>query len=185
MSDGELVLAALNGQGSAYEELVHRWTARVLAVCHAKVRRADVAEDLAQETLMRGFVALKALSDPEKFGAWLHGIAIRTCLDWLKARARKQVPFSSLGGETGPDGLFPAPGDGAAAALEKDDERREILSEVERLPEDLRKVIMLFYYEDSSYREMAHVLGVSPATINARLTKARDLLRRRMSAARR
>jgi DNA-directed RNA polymerase specialized sigma24 family protein len=42
---------------------------------------------------------------------------------------------------------------------------------------------MLFYYQKSSYRDIAHVLDVSPATVNARLTKARALLRARLSPA--
>ena len=52
---------------------------------------------------------------------------------------------------------------------------------VEALPEDYREVILLYYYEDVTYRDLAQALGVSPATINARLTKARAMLRERLS----
>ena len=84
MTDGQLVRQTLDGATSAYEALVRRWAARVVGVCHARVGRAAAAEDLAQETLLRGFKALPTLSEPEKFGPWLCGIATRTCLDWLK-----------------------------------------------------------------------------------------------------
>ena len=53
-TDAELVKQALSGQAAAYEVLVHRWSRRVLAICHARVRRVHVAEELAQETLVRG-----------------------------------------------------------------------------------------------------------------------------------
>jgi RNA polymerase sigma-70 factor (ECF subfamily) len=183
MSDAELVRQALAGRTEAYADLVRRWSPRVLALCHARVGRADVAEDLAQEALLRGFRALATLTQPERFGAWLHGIALRACLDWLKARERRTVPFSALGNGRDPDG-FLHPRDGSEVpALDRDDERRRLLAEVEALPAEYRTVVMLYYYENVTYRELAEMLGVSPATINARLTRARALLRARLSPA--
>jgi DNA-directed RNA polymerase specialized sigma24 family protein len=96
-SDGELVRQALAGRTEAYAELVRRWAARVTALCHAKVRRTDVIDDLAQEALLRGYQALASLVVPEKFGPWLLGIAYRTCQDWLKSKQRHQIPFSAMG----------------------------------------------------------------------------------------
>jgi RNA polymerase sigma factor (sigma-70 family) len=58
------------------------------------------------------------------------------------------------------------------------------MAEVEALPEDLRQAVMLYYYDDLTYRELGSLLGVSAATINARLTKARNLLRQRLGACR-
>src|SRR6516165_2003632 len=96
MSDGELVRQTLAGQPQAYEELVRRWAGRVTALCHAKVGRSDTAEDMAQEALLRSYRALRTLAQQDKFGPWLCGIAVRVCLDWLKARERSQIPFSVL-----------------------------------------------------------------------------------------
>ena len=70
MTDGELVRQTLSGWTAAYGELARRWTCRVLAVCHARVRHADVAEELAQEAIVRGYRGLGTLADPEKFGSW-------------------------------------------------------------------------------------------------------------------
>jgi len=75
MTDGELVRHTLAGRTSAYDPLVRKWAARVTAVCHARVGRPDVAEELAQEALFRGYKALGSLAEPEKFGPWLCGIA--------------------------------------------------------------------------------------------------------------
>ena len=183
MSDAELVRQARAGRTEAYAELARRWAARVAALCHARLGRAHVADDLAQETLLRGFRSLSSLSDPERFGPWLCGIALRACLDWLKSKQNQQIPFSILGPDHDPDDYR----DGRAAEFdpERDDERRRLLAEVEGLPEECRKVVMLYYYEDVTYRDLGHILGVSPATINARLTKARALLRARLTDCRR
>jgi RNA polymerase sigma-70 factor (ECF subfamily) len=56
-----------------------------------------------------------------------------------------------------------------------------LLAAVDALPDDCRQVVLLYYYNDLTYRDLAHMLGVSPATINARLTRARALLRERLS----
>ena len=181
MSDGELVRQARAGRIEAFEHLVRQYASRITALCHARVRRADVAEDLAQETFLRGYRALATLADPDKVGAWLFGIAHRACLDWLKAKARTQVPFSALGPDQDPEELLPCnhePHSDRPGADEVD----RLLAEVEALPKDYREVIMLYYYQDLTYRDLAGILGVSPATINARLTKARALLRERLGA---
>src|SRR5688572_31478973 len=105
MTDGELVRQTLDGASCAYEALVRRYAPRIVGVCHARVGRAAAAEDLAQETLLRGFKSLPTLSEPEKFGPWLCGIATRTRLDWLKQGERTEVslnqPAASAHGSNG------------------------------------------------------------------------------------
>ena len=181
-TDGELVRQARAGEPAAYDQLARRWAARVLAVCHARVGRAGAgghtaAEDLAQESLLRGLRSLPTLADPDKFGPWLVGIAVRTCLDWLKSAQRTEVSLD----------------DAAACGAHEDDDARDVadrreraeqlMREVERLPHAYREVLMLYYYQDCTYQDLAGLLGVSSATINARLTKARAMLRARLMAA--
>ncbi len=188
MSDAELVRRTLAGHKEAFEELVRRWTPRVLAVCRSKAGRYQAAEDLAQEALLRAYRALSSLAEPEKFGNWLYGIAARTCLDWVKAKERSQVTFSALGPDQDPLGLAAARHRATVTvsdALEEAEERGQLLAEVERLPEKLRRVLLLYYYDDLSYQDIAAMLGVSTATINARLTRARLLLRERLNRSRR
>src|SRR4051812_47442344 len=183
MTDGQLVRQALAGAMPAYETLVRRWTPRVLGVCHARVGRAAAAEDLAQETLLRGLRALPTLAEPEKFGPWLCGIASRTCLDWLKRAERSEVSLAvASGGSEDGAARFAVAGGDAASDAERADDIDRLMREVERLPEPLREALMLYYYEDCTYQELAERLGVSAATINARLTQARQTLRARLGA---
>jgi RNA polymerase sigma-70 factor (ECF subfamily) len=175
-TDGELVRQARAGSSAAYGQLAQRWAARVLAVCHARVGRAGraAAEDLAQEALLRGLRSLATLAEPEKFGPWLIGIAVRTCLDWLKSAQRSEVSLEMMGD---------APAervDDQRDASDRRERAEQLMREVERLPQPYREVLMFYYYHDCTYQDAADALGVSPATINARLTKARAMLRSRM-----
>jgi len=181
MTDGELVRQTLAGTTSAYGALARRWSARVLAICHARVG-PSAAEDLAQEALLRGLRALPTLSDPEKFGSWLMGIAVRTCLDWLKSAKRSEVSLDALGARGDATAMGLASMDDPACDRQERTER--LLSEVQQLPLIYREAIMLYYYKQGTYQELAELLGVSAATINARLTKARAMLRHRMMAER-
>lgn len=162
---------------AAYAELAKRWAAPVLAVCHARIRCWHTAEDLAQETLLRGLEALATLVDRERFGPWLRGIAVRVCLDWLKKKETSQIPFTALPGE--PRDLA-IEGDTVSRDLEGAEELRCLLECVGTLDDDCREVLLLYYYQDVTYADLAELLGVSSATINARLTKARALLRERL-----
>jgi RNA polymerase sigma-70 factor (ECF subfamily) len=177
MTDADLVHETLAGRKDAYAEIARRWSSRITAICHSRVRRADVADDLAQETLLRGFRALSTLSDPSKVGTWLMGIAVRAALDWLKAKERTTVAFSVLGPELPQQ---PSLADPPEELVFVADERQRLMTEIEALPEAFRQVVMLYYYDDLTYRDLAALLGVSTATVNGRLTKAREILRERL-----
>ena len=179
-SDSDLARLAQRGQLAAYEELVRRWSARVLAVCHAKVRSAHTAEELAQEALLRGLRAIGTLEEPAKFGPWLCGIATRVCLDWLKSGQSHQVSLDAMS-DGQADAWIAQAGEAPDEMAARADDERLLMAEVATLPEPYREVILLYYYDDVTYRDVAAVLGVSAATVNARLTKARAMLRERLS----
>jgi RNA polymerase sigma-70 factor (ECF subfamily) len=166
--DAALVQRTQRGDREAYGDLVRRYAARIQAVCHARVGPQGPLEDLVQETFLKGYRAIGSLHEPERVGGWLYGIAVHTCLDWIRSRDRRHLP---LGGEE------PAAPGGGDPPIEQDEGKRRILTAVENLPEIYREVVMLFYYHRQTYEEMAALLGLSEAAINVRLTKARAMLR--------
>jgi RNA polymerase sigma-70 factor (ECF subfamily) len=158
--DADLVQAVRQGRRDAYADLVRRHASAVTAVCASRVGARGPVEDMVQEAFLRGFRMIATLEDPAKFPAWVCGIAIRACLDWLKAKERGQVSLDVL-----PD---------ASAPEEVDDDR-------DALPEIYREALTLFYYRKQSYQDMGRALGITPAAVNARLTKARAMLRDKMA----
>ncbi|MEM7261079.1 MAG: RNA polymerase sigma factor [Planctomycetota bacterium] len=179
MIDAERVARALDGDRSAYEELVREWAPRVRAFCIHRIRRRDIAEDVTQEAFIRGYRSLDRLREPEKFGAWIRGIAELACRDWLRSRAASEVPLSTVHDHAGDH--FERPDEPFVEAIEHADDLRYLVEAVSALPPDYRETIALYYTSDFTYDELGQFLGVSGATVNARLTKGRALLRRRLA----
>jgi len=135
------------------------------------VRRADVAEDLVQETCLRAFAALDQLRHPESARAWaftvLRSVFLRDAARWDPA-----TPASSrAGAEHHPAS---ASGDGSpwqGALIE------EARLATQGLPIAFREVVVLAHIGGFSYREMAGILGVPVGTVMSRLFRARRLLR--------
>ncbi len=176
MDDEQLVRAAQQGDSSAYEELVSRWAARLLGYIRARVRHAEVAEDLAQDCLLRGFKKLDSLSNPKRFGAWLLSIAHHAVLDWKKARARREIQFHHS--EYQPDPKVTRPG----FSIENQERNDEVMHAIDALPEGQREAILIYYFDDVTYQELSTMLGISFSAVNARLTKARAALREKLCA---
>ena len=172
MTDVALIHQAAAGDRTAQGELARVSFHRVLAYCHSRVFQLADAEELAQDTLIRAMIDLPSLAEPTAYGAWVRGIANHVCSDWHRRQRRR--PQSDLTNEAASAESDPA------EQAEIADERTMLQNQMQELPEDLREVLLLFYYEDYSYDEMAAWLGVARATVSERLARARYLLRLRM-----
>ena len=167
--DADLVKRGLSGDRSAIELLVQRHVGPVRAGIIAVLGHHSEVDDLTQETLLRGLRDLASLREPARVGAWLRGIARHLCHDVLRRKYRR--PLSLDEGDAEP-----------AAPIEEDGpDLTPVRSAVLGLPEKLREAILLFYVDRASYDEIAARLDITPAAVNRRLTRARNLLRERLS----
>lgn len=186
MTDAELVKHSLAGNTGAFETLITRWSLRVLAYAQGLVTCRSTAEDIAQESFLRAFRNLPRLENPDKFGSWLLSITHRLVLDSRKARRNtiESVDFKSDTGIPTQEWQFrlgESANGFASDAAQRSEQCADLMSHVHALPEELRQVIIIYYFDKVTYAEIATMLGVSKATVNARLTKARALLRERMT----
>jgi RNA polymerase sigma-70 factor (ECF subfamily) len=178
-TDAELVQLTLDGQKSAFDSLVRRWSARVLGYVSARVRPSQSAEELTQEAFLKAYRSLASLQKTEKFGAWLLSIAHRLILDWRKAKPQHEVKMSELSDTHRANQV--AGGQDPSELVGASERQTQLLAEIERLPTKLKEVLMIYYYDKVTYRDLAEMLNVSVATINQRLAQARQLLRERLS----
>jgi RNA polymerase sigma-70 factor (ECF subfamily) len=160
-----LVASCKAGDKAAYAELVHACAGRVFAICFGMLGNRCDAEDMAQQTLLQGFAQIRRLRDSCRFGPWIARIARNLCLDAI--RARKHAATS-----------LPAVDDGEAADAEQ---QRQLEVALARLSSDYRVPLMLFYFDGRSTQSIAETLGIRPAAVQTRLSRARKQLRRLLS----
>ena len=139
------------------EELIRAHQDTLYRTALAILGDPQEAEDAVQDAFL-AFLE-KAPANLEHPGAWLMRVAVNSCRSRLRRAWRRELPL--------PDTL-PAPGP----------EERQELEEIFALPAEDRAVIHLFYYEGCSTEEIARITGQRPGTVRARLTRARQKLKR-------
>jgi len=165
----DCVALAIAGDADARSGLIRDWYGRVYALCQSKLRSQADAEDATQETFMRGLAGLEQLRSPDAIGGWLRGIANNVCIDVIRRNQVRQTCNDNVAD-------LPSPDDDTHARDTQDD----LLGIVHNLPHPLRETILLHYYEEMTYDEIAIWLGVARSTVNQRLSKARSLLKRKL-----
>jgi uncharacterized protein len=163
--DDQLVAAALAGDPAAFAALVEGNRARVEAVSRRLV--GDDAEDLVQEALLRAYLGLSQLRDPERFGAWLCGIAVNLAKMRLRRRARETRLLSEPASDGG---------------LEESEILGLVRDAVEVLPPGQRDVVVMHYVDGLSCDEIAALLDSTPGAVRVRLHRARQQLRAQLAA---
>jgi RNA polymerase sigma-70 factor, ECF subfamily len=181
--DGADMQRLAGGHDAALNELMARHAQPVFQFLCRMLGNEDDANDLAQETFLRVYRHRARFKAGARFTTWLYTIAANLARNHHRWRARH--PNISLDAESEATGQSigealpaadPAP-DGAAEATER---AAAVRAEVERLPADMREVIILCEWQDLSAAEAAAILGTTPKAIDNRLYRARNLLRERL-----
>jgi len=176
VDDVTLVRRTLTGDQQAFTQLVERYKDPVYNLAYRMLGNQTEAEDVAQETFVKAYTQLATYRDTHKFSTWLLSIASHLAIDLLRRRRFIALPLEDAPVvEWMPDvGAGP---EETALQGEQHDEMQQLLR---RLPEKYRSVVVLRYYQDMSYEEIAAALHLTPALVKARLHRARELLAREL-----
>jgi len=180
--DEELIAEVLGGDSAAFNELSSRHRPRVERLCQRFFSDPEMARDLAQESFIRAYTALKTYRAEMPFGGWLRSIVINLCYDELRRRKRRpeelvgdfaaaEVQWMHLVNEASPEDIV---GD-AEERQEAHDLAHRLLDTLR--PED-RMVMVLKESEEMSVAEIAGILGWSEAKVKIRAFRARQALRK-------
>ncbi|MEA2494859.1 MAG: hypothetical protein QOJ29_2770, partial [Thermoleophilaceae bacterium] len=164
-SDERLVALTRRGNQAAFEALVQRYESRLLAFCRHMLASREDAEDVLQEVFTASYNALLGDDRPINARPWLYRIARNRCLNHL----RRPVPvgqdsmdiFERDGGQTTSD------------TVHKREEFRQIVSDVQDLPETQRTALLLREIDALSYDQIAEAMETTIPSVKSLLVRAR------------
>jgi RNA polymerase sigma-70 factor (ECF subfamily) len=174
-SDRALVGKTREGEGAAYGELVRRYQSSVFNVCYRLLGERREAEDLAQESFVRGYQRLQTFDAGRPFGPWIRRLAANLCLNRLRQLGQERWPLDEDHGQLRDD---------AQANPETAEEKRESSEQVREaimsLPPRYRVVVELRHFQGLTYYEISRTLGLPLSDVKSHLFRARKMLARRL-----
>ncbi len=173
-SDPELVRRARNGDHSAFEALVRRYSERAHRAAYRVVRDPHQSEEIVQEALIKAYRGLRTFESRSSFYTWLYRIVVNLALD--RRRRERRAPSlewdDGVAKEVDPRATTPVSEDPELASRRR--EVRELVAQgVQELPDGQREVLLLREVEGLSYEEIATTMGISKGTVMSRLHYAR------------
>jgi RNA polymerase sigma-70 factor (ECF subfamily) len=180
LQDQALVDAITRGEQGAWRLLLGRHKTNIYNLCVRLVGNRDLAEDLAQDTLVKLVQNIGRFDGRAKFSTWLYRITMNVCLSRLRAeKVRRHSSLDDQPRDDGPTaasmlaGREPNSGQGVLS----DERRGHVLAALESLDTEQRAILLLRDTRDLDYDQIADVLEVPVGTVKSRLFRARAALR--------
>ena len=154
-----LVRRALKANPESFNELCQRYYHPLVAIANSVLMDGHLAEDAAQEALAQACKQLPTLKKPEMFGPWVGAICRNIAKDMLVKmfRERKIVHTHQI----------------QEKDINENDDEAILAKALKSLPQDLREVVFLKYFNEKSYEQMSKILGITESAIDGRLRRAK------------
>lgn len=164
-ADLALVREFVSGRSAAFDRLYERRSAYVYNICLGMLGNPDDARDAMQETFVQLYRSLPRFRGRSKFSTWLHRIAVNKCIDALRGRPRWEQAESLewVRGSAEPEG---------DKSLEE-----QVRLALLKLKPVYRAALVLYYFQQMSYAEIAESLNCSVDLVRVRLHRARKAFR--------
>lgn len=146
-----------------YIQIVEKFSDMIFRIAYQNLYHIDDAEDVVQDVFLKLLKQKdKCFHDYEHLKSWLIRVTINQCLDYKKSFFRKNtVSLEDF-------------------EIPYEQEERKILEELYQLPKDYRNILYLYYYEGYTIKEIAKILGKKQNTVNSKLTRGRNQLKKIM-----
>ena len=161
-----------------FEQLYRSHYRRVHGLCRQLLGRSGSADDATQEVFMRAYRAFDRYDPGQPFAGWILSIANHYCIDVVRRRAKETRLFDATGVE---QVEMESADVSALDALVTSERAAEVKAAIASLPDKQRVPLVLAYYEDASYDEIAAALGITRNHVGVLLLRAKRALRREMT----
>jgi RNA polymerase sigma-70 factor (ECF subfamily) len=175
-TDEELAKELQEGHEEAFTLLFDRYEKKIIRYGQKFLYNYDDVIDAVQETFIKAYRNIQSFTVTRKFSTWLYRIAHNTFINVIKKKGRESVSFFDF--DTFFQFAIPDPSSIKEDLLTKED--TTALSDcLTKLDPKYREPLVLYYFEEKSYQEIADIMRIPTATVGVRLKRARDILKKK------
>lgn len=176
ISDEKLAFFMQKNGGEGIEQVIDRYQAKLLRYVTSIIKDQSLAEDMVQETFIAVYKNINSFDSDKKFSSWIYRIAHNKAINEI----RKHSIFLGL------DRIKEVSDESIDATeivkeLDKQKTKNVIAKAIKNLPIKYKEVMLLRYFEDSSYEEISDILRIPKNTVGVRITRGLALLRKNMN----
>ena len=173
-TDEELAKLVQAGDGEMFGLLMKRYEKKLLRYGRNFLSEPENIEDIVHDVFMKTYQNIQSFDPSQKFSSWIYRIAHNAFVNGLKRSIRSPLHFFDF------DTLVSHPvyEDGAEEEKEAEETKKMISACLGKLDPKYREVVVLHYYEELGYKEIADVLQIPQGTVGVRLRRAKEALRK-------
>lgn len=171
-NDQLYITKVINGDTNAFVYLVDNYKNMVFSLAFKMTKSREEAEEVSQDTFIKAYKNLKKFKGDSKFSTWLYRIAYYTSLDAIKKNKNtnstfdiNEVTFNQIKAV-----------EHILEGIERKERTKVMDACLQKLPDEERSIIWMFYYDELSLKEIIEVTGLSEANLKVKLHRARKKL---------
>jgi len=172
LKDEQIVERVVLGDVDSFGTLIDRYQTKLIRYVNYLLNNSELTEDIVQETFIRGYQNIKSFNAERKFSSWIYRIAHNTAINHIKKQNRTISIDISLIGE-----LFSSKKDNPEIDYEKKEIQKTVRKCLNKLNHKYKEVLILYYLEDKSYKEISSILEIPIGTVGIRISRAKKALK--------
>ncbi len=162
-----LICTCQQGDLESFEQLYRQYNKKAMGTAYLIAKNKGIAEDIVQEAFFQCYKEIKGLKNAAAFDVWFYKLLIR--LAWkMSSKSSNMVPIDTIELQPSFDGT---------------ETRLELYEAIDNLSLPLKTVIILYYFNDMSIKEIAAILGCLQGTVKSRLHNAKRLIKKELGEA--
>ncbi len=175
-SDEELVVSVVQGDKELFGELIDRYEPKLTRYVRRFTQQTEDVSDIMQIVFIKAYTNLQSFDSNRSFNSWIYRIAHNESVNHLKKRGNEKVSFIDF------DTFFPHPfaqEEADKLSLSRED-KEQLENSLSKISPKYREVLVLYYYDELSYQEIADVLHIPIATVGVRIKRGKESLHKEL-----
>lgn len=172
MEESELIKNSINGDLSAFQQLITIYSPLVGRFAFQLGHSRDKVDDIIQEVFIRAFRFIHQINGV-RFSSWLYKITLNVSRDMYRQAIREEKKVKTLNHHYKINDKQPY----VEESIIKNEQSLQLHNAIQKLPESYKILIVLFYFHDKTYVEIAEILNISLSSVKTRLHRAKQKLK--------